>query len=84
MSSEREDLVLSFQNEARMFAHRAADRLRDAARQLDDDFPADLIRPQDGMDALTHYNRAMQEAGVCLSHAVHQHTIAVLHKERAS
>jgi len=70
-----------FQNEARMFALRAADHLRATADKLRDTYP-DLLQPSDTMEALEILRTGVQSAESCLAHAAHQHALAVLHRER--
>ena len=70
-----------FQSQARMFAHRAADRLREAAERIQHAYDGDPL-PSDTMQALEAARTGMFDAYTCIGHASHQHALAVLHKER--
>ena len=70
-----------FQAHARLFASRAADRLREAARKLDDAYTGDTL-PSDTLTVIEATRSGMFDAMSCLAHASHNHALAVLHKER--
>ena len=70
-----------FQARAHMFATRAADRLREAAKRLDGAYTGDAL-PSDTMTAIESARAGLIDAMSCLGHASHNHALAVLHKER--
>lgn len=70
-----------FQAQARMFANRAADRLREATAKVQHAYDGDPL-PSDTMQALEALRSGMFDAYTCIGHASHQHALAVLHKER--
>ena len=70
-----------FQAHAHMFASRAADRLREAARELDDAYKGDPL-PSDTMTAIETARAGLIDAMSSLGHASHNHALAVLQRER--
>jgi hypothetical protein len=70
-----------FQQQASMFANRAADRLQEAAKKVRNAYENDAL-PSDTMTALETLRGALFDAYTCIGHASHQHALAVLHKER--
>lgn len=70
-----------FQQSAATQAHTAANHLRRAADKLEHAFTGDPLA-QDGWLALEAMGTAVWSAQACLGHAIHQHTLAILHRER--
>lgn len=70
-----------FQAKAREHARNAADKLRNAAKEIESAYAADPST-SDSMTVLERLGSAVWTAQASLAHAAHMHALAILHKER--